>query len=255
MNKVFVVMMVKDEIDIIGYNIEYLQTQDIDHFYIADNLSTDGTKELLKEHSKKYDNITLIDDNEFGYYQSDKMNLWCNTCFKMGANIIIPIDADEIWYSIDETKTLGNVLKESEHDIFVANAIDYIPTNNDPIDDNPIVSMCYRKKNSNSFSSVAFRKYPGFFLEMGNHNVVNHPGSRIENLIGIRHYQYRSFSQFEKKVKNGKRVYECTSIPDYIGSHWRNLGNMTEDQMRGWWAEYINQDVEYDPFQALNYLV
>lgn len=246
-------MMVKDEIDIIGYNIEYLQTQDIDHFYIANNLSTDGTKEILLELCEKYGNITVIDDNEFAYYQSDKMNLWCNNCFKMGADIVIPIDADEVWYSKDKTKTLGKLLKETEGDIFVANSIDYIPTAKDLECDNPILSMTYRKKNSDSFPAVAFRKYPGFYLEMGNHDVLNHKGTRVENLIGIRHYQYRSFEQFSKKVKNGKKVYDDTTFPPSMGSHWRNLGSMTDSEMITWWENYTFQEVEYDPISVANY--
>lgn len=246
-------MMVKDEIDIIGYNIDYLQTQDIDHFYIANNLSTDGTEKLLEELSQKYGNITIINDKEFAYYQSDKMNLWCNNCFKMGADIVIPIDADEIWYSKDKSKTLGMLLKTTDGDIFVAKSIDYIPTNNDIDHDNPILSMVYRKKNSDSFPAVAFKKYPGFYLEMGNHDVSNHKGTRVYDLIGIRHYQYRSFEQFAKKVKNGKKVYDDTSFPNFIGSHWRQLGSMSDEEMLSWWENYISQEVEYDPIDVANY--
>lgn len=253
MKKVFVVMMVKDEIDIIGYNIEYLQTQDIDHFYIANNLSTDGTKELLVELSKKYGNMTIVDDNEFAYYQSDKMNNWCNVCFNMGADIVMPIDADEIWYSKDSSKTLGKLLKTVEGDIFVANSTDYIPTINDLKEDNPILSMAYKKKNSDSFPAVAFRKYPGFYLEMGNHNVINHGGKRVCGLIGIRHYQYRSFEQFCKKVTNGKKVYDNTTFSDSIGSHWRKLGSMEKNEMLTWWENYTSQEVEYDPISIFNY--
>ena len=248
MNKVFAVMMVKDEIDIIGHNIEYLETQDIDHIFVANNLSTDGTREKLIELSEKYDNITVYDDNEFAYYQPDKMNEWILRCYKMGASIIIPIDADEIWHSKVKGKTLGQILKESDGDIFVAETIDFIPTEKDTDDINPIKSMCYRKEKSDSFPSVAFRKFPGSYLEIGNHNIMNHPGKRVEDLIGIRHYQYRSFEQFYKKVINGKKVYDDTSYPDYMGSHWRNLGSKSEDDLRQWWDNYIKQPVEYCPF-------
>jgi hypothetical protein len=248
MTKIFAVMMVKDEIDIIGYNIEYLETQDIDHIFVANNLSSDGTGEKLIELSEKYDNITLYDDNEFAYYQPDKMNEWISRCYKLGADIIIPIDADEIWYSKVDGRTLGQVLKESDGDIFVADSIDFIPTKNDLDDKNPIKSMCYRKKNSNSFAAVAFRKYPGAYLEIGNHDVLNHKGKRVFDLIGIRHYQYRSFDQFYKKVLNGKKVYDDTTYPDYMGSHWRTLGSQSEQELKQWWNDYISQPVEYFPF-------
>jgi len=248
MTKIFAVMMVKDEIDIIGYNIEYLQTQDIDHIFVANNLSSDGTEEKLIELSEKYDNITVYDDNEFAYYQPDKMNEWICRCYKLGADIIIPIDADEIWYSKIDGKTLGKVLKESDGDIFVADSMDFIPTENDLKDKNPIKSMCYRKQNSNSFAAVAFRKCPGAYLEIGNHDVINHKGKRIFDLIGIRHYQYRSFEQFYKKVLNGKKVYDNTTYPEYMGSHWRTLGSQSKEELNQWWNEYITQPTEYCPF-------
>ena len=176
------------------------------------------------------------------------MNEWICRCYKLGADIIIPIDADEIWYSKVDGKTLGKVLKESDGDIFVADSIDFIPTKDDSKDKNPIKSMCYRKQNSNSFSAVAFRKYPGAYLEIGNHNVINHKGKRVFDLIGIRHYQYRSFNQFYKKVLNGKRVYDNTTYPDYMGSHWRTLGSKSEEELKQWWDEYITQPTEYCPF-------
>jgi hypothetical protein len=249
MTKIFAVMMVKDEIDIIEHNIDYLETQDIDHIFVANNLSSDGTGEKLIELSGKYGNITVYDDNEFAYYQPDKMNEWISRCYKLGADIIIPIDADEIWYSKVDEKTLGQVLKESDGDIFVADSIDFIPTKNDSKDKNPIKSICHRKQNSNSFVAVAFRKYPGAYLEIGNHNVINHKGKRVFDLIGIRHYQYRSFEQFYKKVLNGKRVYDNTTYPDYMGSHWRTLGSKSEEELKEWWVEYIKQPVEYFPFE------
>lgn len=249
MTKIFAVMMVKDEIDIIQHNIDYLETQNIDHIFVANNLSTDGTGEKLSELSDKYGNITVFYDNEFAYYQADKMNQWISTCYKMGAEIIVPIDADEIWYSIDSQKTLGETLRDSDGDIFIAKSIDLIPTINDADSDNPIKSMCYKKKNSDSFQAVAFRRYPGAYLEIGNHNVLNHNGKRVSNLIGIRHYQYRSFEQFYKKVINGKKVYDDTRYPDYMGSHWRKLGSMSMIDLQEWWNEYISQPVEYFPFE------
>lgn len=242
MRKVYVIMLVKNEADIIGYNIEYLQTQDIDHFYIANNLSTDKTKEKLLELSKKYNNMTVFDDRQFSHEQGRKMNNWINECYQKGADIIIPIDADEIWYSKIPGKTLGQVLKESEGDcVFVAQAVDFVPTENDLDSDNPFESMIYKKANSNSFSSVAFTKNQGSQITEGNHDVLGHPGKRIDNLIGIKHYQYRTFSQFVNKVRNGKSVLD--TMPDYIGSHWRTLGSMSEDELQVWWKEYTSQPV------------
>lgn len=243
--------MVKNEEDIIGYNIEWLQTQDIDHIFIANNMSTDKTKDILIELSKKYKNITIIDDNQFAYEQASKMNKWIKICYEMGADIIVPIDADEIWHSKVPEKTLGQILKENSNGdcVFEATAIDFIPTKNDLEDDNPIRSMIYVKANSNSFQSVAFTKCLNAKITMGNHSVDNHPGNSkiIKNLIGIKHYQYRNFEQFVRKMRNGKRVYDQTSMHPSIGSHWRTMGAWNDSQLIEWWNNYISQPVKlYD---------
>ena len=47
MTKIFAVMMVKDELDIIEHNIDYLETQDIDHIFVANNLSSETSNDTL----------------------------------------------------------------------------------------------------------------------------------------------------------------------------------------------------------------
>jgi hypothetical protein len=253
--KVFALLMVKNEIDVIEANIRYLQTQDIDEIFIADNLSTDGTYEAIQKINwSEFNKIILIQDDVVGYYQSEKMNNWSRKCFQMGADIVIPIDADEIWYSLDKNKTLGQALKSSDADIFTANSIDFIPTILDDFNEpNFIKRMCYRKVNSDSFSAVAFNYSDGYELEMGNHNIKNHPGKRASDVIGIRHYQYRSFSQFTKKVKNGKIAYDNTNFPDFMGSHWRKLGAMSEQELINYWMDYTQCDVSFEPISVKNY--
>lgn len=248
MKKVFAVMLVKNEQDIIKYNIEWLETQNIDHIFVANNLSSDNTRSILLDLKDKYSNITVFEDKQFAHEQGQKMNRWINECYDMGADIILPIDADEKWYSKVEGKTLGEVLKEFDGDyIFEAKAIDFIPTENDLKSDNPFESMIYTKKDSDSFSSVGFTKKQGSRITEGNHKVLNHSGKVISHIIGIKHYQYRSFDQFSRKVKNGKNTIELSSQPSYIASHWRNLGSMNHEDLLKWWNNYISQPVKlYD---------
>jgi len=247
--KVFVVMMVKNEEDIIGYNIEWLQTQDIDHFHIADNMSNDNTKNILLELSEKYGNMTIIDDKQFAYEQSTKMNNWIRTCYEMGAEVIVPVDADEIWYSKIPGKTLGEVLSECEDDsVFEATMTDFMPHEDDIDSDNPLERMIHVRVTTDSTQSVAFTKYPQASIMMGNHGVHNHPGNAtmINDVIGIKHYQYRNFEQFRRKMRNGKNAIEMSSQHGMCG-HWRERGAMGRDQQMEWWENYISQPVKlYD---------
>lgn len=247
-------MMVKDEIDVIEHNIHYLCTQELDAIYVYDNGSTDGTVEKLCQLSEFYDQLLVQYDPVVGYYQADKMNKWANEILQDEADFVIPIDADEIWYSKDPNYTLGGIIRKTNADIFVAKSTDYIPTLLDDFgESNFIKRMSHRKENSNSFNAVAFNYSPEFWLEMGNHNVLNHPGERVSDVIGIRHYQYRTFNQFKKKVTNGKAAYDATDLPEYMGSHWRRLGSLNEHEMLNYWIEYCDVPVVNDPFRAKNY--
>lgn len=249
MKKVVALMMVKDEIDIIEQNIHYLLTQNLDFVCVYDNGSTDGTRQKLDDLAYFYEEELLVfDDPEIGYYQSTKMNNWVNELFQDDVDVVIPIDADEIWYSKDPNYTLGEIIRNTDADIFVADSVDYIPTVFDNFNEkNFIQRMRHRKANSNSFSAVAFNYSPGFHLEMGNHDVHNHPGKRVYDKIGIRHYQYRTFDQFVKKVRNGKKAYDVTTLPDFMGSHWRKLGALNDSELKKYWVDYCSVETVEDP--------
>jgi hypothetical protein len=241
MKRIAALMMVKDEIDVIEANIHYLSNQYLDKIYVYDNGSTDGTREKLSYLSVIYNELVIKDDPIVGYYQSEKMNKWSNELFQKDIDVIIPIDADEIWYSKNPEYTLGEAIRRSDADIFVARAEDYVPTIFDDFTEKVFYKRIRHKKvHSDSFSSVAFNYSPEFYLEMGNHNVLNHPGERAYDVIGIKHYQYRSFSQFCKKVRNGKTAYDATNLPDYMGSHWRRLGAMSAEELKTYWNQYCS---------------
>lgn len=253
MKRVAALMMVKNEIDVIESNINYLLTQDIDDIYVFDNLSTDGTTEKLYTLSF-YDKVTVKTDPEVAYYQADKMNSWANDIFQEDIDVIIPIDADEIWYSKESNYTLGEVIKNTDADVFVASSEDYIPTIFDnSFEPNFIKRIKHKKVNSDSFNGVAFSNSSNFWLDMGNHDVLNHPGKRVFDKIGIRHYQYRSFDQFVNKVRNGKKAYDQTNFPDYMGSHWRKLGSMSDIDLKKYWIDYCGVETVESLFVAKNY--
>lgn len=50
-----------------------------------------------------------------------------------------------------------------------------------------------------------------------------------------------------------KKVYDDTTFSPSIGSHWRRLGSMSQEEMISWWKNYTSQEVEYDPISVFNY--
>jgi|694.fasta_scaffold06563_36 hypothetical protein len=248
MSSLFVVAMVKDEEDIIGHNLNYLLNQDIDHFIIANNLSIDSTNEILQDLKSQNPNLfTILQDEEVAYYQSAKMNKLIYTAAEMGASHIIPLDADEIWFT-HSGKSLGSEIKSMLVDKTYATVFDMVPKNNSfTSNGNPITDICFQEPRVKALPSVAFKFTEGCSIVQGNHDVVM-PGSQSEDLLYIKHYQYRSFDQYKNKLRNGKKVYDATDLSYGHGTHWRIGGEMSDDELLNNWNNFVNQpDLIYSP--------
>jgi len=245
MSKIFGICMVKDEEDIIQYILEHLLSEGLDQIIILDNLSTDGTRDILNDMSRQYKNILIKDDPEIAYYQSAKMTALCHEVGSLGADWIVPFDADEFWYAVDGS-TLAEKLRSIEEPVVEATSFDHLPTENDPYDINPLKRIVYREKGHQVFPCVAFRYEPGLTLLQGNHSVIR-SGNRDYSSFQLRHFQYRNFEQFSKKLRNGKVAYDATNLPLNEGQHWREMGALGDDEMLLKWKEFLSKPLIYDP--------
>src|SRR4029077_10099504 len=89
--------------------------------------------------------------------------------------------------------------------------------------------MVYRDRDPARLGKVIVRWQPGAIITAGNHEAemprreaVVHTSKAMQ----VRHFPYRSEEQFVTKVINGSRAYSLTSLPDHIGSHWRDSGRV-----------------------------
>jgi hypothetical protein len=249
MNKVFYVSMVKNEIDILPYLYSHLLDEELDGFFVADNLSTDGTRDFLSEFATQNKNVHIVDDPEVAYYQSQKMNRLILQAVDLGATHIIAADGDEFWYPIDRSLSLGQTIREMSCDVAIAPVYDMVPK--DKVSD-PILDIVYREPAIKALPSVAFRWVPGAQVTMGNHDVY-HSTNRNYELIAIRHFQYRSFEQFKNKLRNGKMAYDATELDGGVGSHWRIGGSRSDQELKFLWDTFVNQtNLVYDPTPIRN---
>ena len=228
------VSMVRDEADIIGWTLGHMLTQ-VDHAIIADNLSVDATRQILESYG---DRVTIVDDTERGYYQSVKMTRLAHQAGEMGAEWVVPFDADEAWTLPD----LDNV----GADVVLARPYVYVPQpTDDPAQVNPMLRIQHRQPDPESQPKVMFRYHPDANIHMGQHD-VDHPGSRADGAT-VRHYQYRSLEQVRRKVSNGVGAYDASSLSTVYGSHWRQIDALDEAGLAEWWADYQAQRVVFDP--------
>ncbi len=249
---VWAVTMVKNEADIVRASIEHLLAEGVDHVLVADNLSTDGTLDVLHELAR-HAPITVLHDRLPTFYQGEKMTRLARLATAAGAEWIIPFDADELWSA--PTGTLGEFLRGCEHSVLHSTFWDYVPTDgDDPTEPNPFLRIRHRRPIAEVMHKVAFRANRLAFIEDGNHS-VRHPGGSAPELLTVRHFPYRTTEQAVRKVTQGVAALQADDIPPRYGVHWRALAQRTDEQIAEYYRRLTDDLVEdpapYRPFKSL----
>lgn len=239
------VCMVRDEEDIIGPLMAHMLNEGCDWLLIADNLSTDGTRYQL-DLAADTAPVIVINDDEPGYYQAEKMTNLARKAADMGAEWVIPFDADELWYCPDGDR-ISDVLYATTADIVCAAAYDHIATPKDGYDPNPFLRITHRRTYRQRLPKVCFRAHPDAQLHMGNHD-VDRPGERAE-LLELRHFQYRSLDHLRQKVRQGAAAYDAApDLHAMYGTHWKSLAALPDEALAEEWAGMCAEpDLIYDP--------
>lgn len=263
-DQVWAVSMFRDEEDVADQVLMHLIDEGVDGIIVADNLSTDGTREKILSvvpyaEAKGVRLIMEIDD-EPGYYQSRKMTDLARKAAAEGAVWIVPFDADEIWYARDR---LAVELRDMPGFVSIVNVpiINHFPSSIDLPIDNPFQAIEWRQAEAQKLPKVAFRWHEEAVIAQGNHGVWL-PGDQHVNTewggFGLRHFPYRSFEHFKRKAINGKEAYEAAKdLPEDMGLHWRQYGQILEqhgeEALREvfttyfWFLAPLNAGLVHDP--------
>ena len=91
-------LLVRDEEDVLEANITYHLEQGVDLLIVTDNLSVDGTRDILESYEKA-GHLHYILETDDDFSQSD----WVTRMARMastdyGADWVINNDADEFWW-------------------------------------------------------------------------------------------------------------------------------------------------------------
>lgn len=203
--------MVKNEVDIIEYWIKYHGTLfGYENLYIVDNMSTDGTYEIIEFY--KNHGVQLCREEDYKK-KGEIMTRLINSTYNY--DIAFPIDIDEfiVYYNEDKNKInpkrvlkyLHNLIKTDvfrENTIFKANYIQTL------IDDdseygykNAIIETQYgihQDYKGHAKTFINKKKWNGV-LDHGNH----YPSEEyVKTNICLVHYHCRNKEQMQKKVEN-----------------------------------------------------
>lgn len=229
------VCMARDEADVIGSTVAHMLAQ-VDAVIVADNLSTDRTREILDELASAHSGrLVVVEDTEPAYRQSEKMTgLALRARLDLGAEWIVPFDADEVWYS--PFGRIADVLAEVAPQWLITPAplFDHVATAEDnPLELDPVRRLGFRRRTPAPLPKVAARWRADLVIEQGNHGAhYAGRGTVFDELLVVRHFPYRSIEQVVRKVRNGAAAYAAggSSIPEAFGAHWRQWGKILAEQ-------------------------
>lgn len=230
--ELWAVSMVKDELDIIEATVRHLESEGVDGIIIADNMSSDGTFELLKSLTPDCEWIVKRDTDP-AYYQSRKMTDLAHFAFRAGADWVIPFDADELWHNPNGTvREIFTTAQDEGTHCIEASLHNYFPTSDDDLTQpNPFLRITHRDPTPAPLPKVAVARRSDVIIEQGNHGATaTEPFVRCKSPLEVAHFPWRSRDQFVNKARNGAKAYRQTSLPVAIGAHWRQYGEILTHQ-------------------------
>lgn len=257
--QVWAVSMMRDEADVARAVLDHLADEGVDGIIVADNRSTDGTRDILEDaRSSLACQLVVIDDPEVGYFQARKITALAALAAEQGAQWIVPFDADEVWYSRGDRLASDLRRMPDGTDVVSAGMLNHFCTALDLDDPCPFRSMTYRRSEPNPMGKVAFRWSDNAEVHQGNHLVTFGgrliarqvhgsgpplPGrdQHLPNLVEIRHFPYRSASHMVRKARNGAEAYRATDLPADVGAHWRQYGELIDRLGEGAMADVFRE--------------
>ena len=207
------VMMVKDEEDVIEHNLEWLYFIGVRRYVIADNQSSDTTPDKIAAFSSsRLDaKVFLIKDPLVSYTQSLKTTGMIRFAISIWPDLqwVFPVDADEFLVPSKGLESL-NAIPEHVEALAIPKVIHMRQSHCEQADlDSPLRLMGLRNPPFCVPPKSACRAHLSLSVSGGNHLILKSDGSSpiyngaFEFGIYYREFQTRSFEHFLKKVMNG----------------------------------------------------
>ncbi|GAA3757089.1 glycosyltransferase family 2 protein [Terriglobus aquaticus] len=212
-------LLVRDESDIIAENIQFHLGRGIQTFVVTDNGSTDGTRDILRDFEQSLGSSFLVlDDPELAHLQAQRVNRMIGLAReRFHPRWILSADADEFWFPASgsyasEFDGRANILDCYWHN--------FLPRPNTAWQDFSDIGEMPGYHGRMKKTLCLARGLLGMYA--GNHEArtIPHVEARSEN-IRVYHYPVRSYQQFERKVIHGHRATVRAAEHQNVAWHWR----------------------------------
>jgi glycosyltransferase involved in cell wall biosynthesis len=226
--KVAAVSTVWNEADIIGATLTHLYTEGVANVYIADGMSSDGTRDVLAGFPCK-----VFDDTEDCHRQPYWISRLAQQAYDDGADWVIAWDADEFWYSpsgLTIAESLAS-LPESIGKLY-AQMFQH-------------VDVDYREPDPKPLPKVAIRATERPVIANGNHE-ASVPGGSLRGVLAIREIQYRTFEHFVRKIEERTTRLD-PSLPAGEGTHVTQYYGWSKEQLVPVWEAMVGRATVLDP--------
>lgn len=250
--KLIMVLLCKDEADILDDWFLFHKAMGADAFIVTDNGSVDGSREILQKYKDKGWILEIIDEPCQTMHQAD----WCNRMIllaknKYKADWIISSDADEFWYATS-LNLKHDIMENSDCNSLSVYLKNFIPYQNSKnfINDSYFIGRRLHqfeeeKYNLNSKMYSYEDLTPKVIMKASNYKMIgegNHKArmyrkrkSHIADIV-VYHYFIRNFKHFNDKVRKGGEAIK--NLPNQsFGTHWRDWyeNYYLKDNMQAAW--------------------
>lgn len=268
--------MVKNEEDIIESFVRHTLSQ-VDHLYIADNLSTDGTRDILDALVAEGLPLTLSTDPSQAMEQNVKMTSMYRRCSETkDFDFAFFLDADE-FLQLDKGLMAAVPRKTGQGRAFYVPRLNYVYTGEPKPGDALSIfdTMTTLDTLKMSPKSMIFHDREGcrrYHIGNGNHHVRDwaHGGQTVSEeqpqpFAALAHFPIRSIEQYLSKSLLGwlamqLRAAGVNDAEQTIGKHWRTQyrlilqanADVTEERLMKnlYGSKPENRQGEEKPFQT-----
>lgn len=230
---IIAITCVRNEADILEFTFRHLFKQGIHRILAIDHGSTDGTGDRLRRLARALP-IEIVHYDAPCFEQAEWMNALAGNARLLGANWILPFDADEWWIPKRHAtiaEALASILEKPA--VIRAQVFQH-------------VTMAIRFREPHHLPKVAITGSPmGAKLGVGSHTVNDLCGRVVDDLLEVRELQFRGADHYVRKMRDRLSMLRPHS-PANENRHYKRVAGFTEDQLRAEYRRYCDQPIEVD---------